>query len=149
MTIDGSKNCIYLHSKENRTEKWTRYDTNDKKSHTDLSKRIRKQALKLQQENKSLQTQDKRTGSETISQNGDKQEDKYRNYVPERHSDCPDTKKPSSSCASLLGWQDVPHLARKMGREPPVLTLYYTPHQRELSCPNLTCEQSNQDKIMV
>ena len=70
MTIDGSKNCIYLHSKENRTEKWTRYDTNDKKSHTDLSKRIRKQALKLQQENKSLQPQDKRTGSETMCQKG-------------------------------------------------------------------------------
>ena len=119
-----------------------------KKSHTDLSTRIRKQALKLQQENKSLQTQDKRTGSETMSQKVDKQEDKYRNFVPERHLDCPDTKKPSS-CASLLGWQDVPHLARKMGREPPVLTLYYTPHQRELSCPNLTCEQSNQDHIMV
>ena len=104
-----------------------------------LSKRIRKQALKVQQENKSLQTQDKRTGSETMSEKVDKQEGKYRNFVPERHLDCPDTKKPSS-CASLLGWQDVPHLARKMGREPPVLTLYYTPHQRELSCPNLTCE---------
>ena len=85
-----------------------------KKSHTDLSTRIRKQALKLQQENKSLQTQDKRTGSETMSQKVDKQEDKYRNFVPERHLDCPDSRKPSS-CASLLGWQDVPHLARKNG----------------------------------
>ena len=135
MTIDGSKNCIYLHSKENRTEKWTRYDTNDKKK-----------SYRLIQEDKKTSTQTS-TRKQKFTDTG--QENRFRNYVPERHSDCPDNKKPSSSCASLLGWQDVPHLARKMGREPSVLTLYYTPHQRELSCPNLTCEQSNQDKIMV
>ena len=114
MTIDSSKNCIYLHSKENRTEKWTRYDTNDKKKSYRLIQEDQKTSTQTSTRKQKLQTQDKRTDSETMSQKVDKQEDKYRNFVPERHLESPDTKKPSS-CASLLGWQDVPHLARKNG----------------------------------
>ena len=68
MTIDSSKNCIYLHSKENRTEKWTRYDTNDKKKSYRLIQEDQKTSTQTSTRKQKLQTQDKRTDSETMSQ---------------------------------------------------------------------------------